>query len=79
MTTVAMETRAAYKTVPAISAILCEGVPVVYEIAAPDFLCMGYDEALHALEHGYAATVTPDVWDVLKQAVAQDGRHDPHA
>jgi hypothetical protein len=52
----ATETRAAYKTVPAISVILCEGVPVVYETTAPDFLCMGFDEAVHALEHGYAPT-----------------------
>lgn len=62
----------AYKTVTAISAMLCEGVPVELETTAPDFLCMGYDEALHALEHGYAATVTRDVWAVLKQAVTQE-------
>jgi hypothetical protein len=72
MTTVAATAVQAYKTVPAISAMLCEGVPVELETTAPDFLCMGYDEALHALEHGYAATVTPDVWVVLKQAVTQE-------
>lgn len=52
----------AYKTVPAISAILCEGVPVEYETTAPDFLCMGFDEAVHALEHGYAATMDAPTW-----------------
>ena len=67
--TTATETRAAYKTVPAVSVVLCDGVPVVYETTAPDFLCMGFDEAVFALEHGYAATMTPDVWATVRQAV----------
>lgn len=57
-----------YKTVPAISAKFHGGTPTVYEIDAADFLLMEYTEAEHALTHGHAATVTPDVWAALQAA-----------
>jgi hypothetical protein len=65
----ATEIRAAYKTVPAVSVKLYGGKPEAYDTTAPDFLCMDYDQAKHALTHGHAAVMTPDVWVTVRQAV----------
>ena len=59
----------AYITVPAVSVLLLSAGPQVYDITAPDFLCMEHAEAVHALTHGQAATMTPDVWATVRQAL----------
>jgi hypothetical protein len=58
---------AAYKTVPAVSVKLYGGTPEAYDTTAPDFLCMDYDQAKHALEHGHAAVVDVPTWDALRK------------
>ena len=63
----------AYQAVAAVSVSLHDGVPVTYDTTAPDFLCMSHDEAQHALTHGHAATVTPDVWAALRQGLERAG------
>ena len=59
----------AYITVPAKSVLLLSTGPVVYDITAPDFLCMEHAESVHALTHGHAATMTPDVWVTVAAAL----------
>lgn len=59
----------AYITVSAKSVLLLSTGPVVYDITAPDFLCMEHAEAVHALTHGHAATMTPDVWATVAKAL----------
>ena len=59
----------AYITVPAKSVLLLSTGPVVYDITAADFWCMEHTEAVHALTHGHAATMTPDVWATVAKAL----------
>ena len=63
----------AYVTVPAVSVLMLSTGQQVYDIEAPDFLCMTHDEARHALTHGHAATVTPEVWAALRRVLERAG------
>jgi hypothetical protein len=58
-----------YKTVPAYSVKFIDGQQVERETTSPDFLCMDYDTALHALRAQHDACVDMLTWAAVKTAL----------